>query len=199
MNNTTVSQAAKSRVSIRKYKDSSISREQIDSILDTAGRAPSPWNLQPWRVVVVTDPELKQQLMAAAYGQRQVGAAPVVFVVTSDMTDTIATAEETVHPGMPDKAAAAQGIRDTFAKMDAQTLAQWGFAESNIFLGYLLLAIHEAGLGSSPMLGFDPAKVKEVLGLPEHVTIPAIVAAGIADEDGFSQYRHPLDRWVTYR
>ncbi|MBL8041208.1 MAG: nitroreductase family protein [Chthonomonas sp.] len=200
MNNTTVTSAARKRVSIRKYTDNPLSREQIDSILDTAGRAPSPWNLQPWRVIVVTEPELKQQLMAAAYGQPQVGAAAAVFVVASDMTDTLKSVEETVHPGMQDRATeVADGIRATMNKMDAQALANWGFAESNIFLCYLLLAIEEAGLGSSPMLGFDPAKVKELLGLADDVTLPALVAVGEPAEEGFSQFRHPLSRWVTYR
>ena len=51
----------------------------------------------------------------------------------------------------------------------------------------------------SPMLGFDPAKVKEALGLPEHVMIPAMISIGRGDEEGFTHHRHSLKRIVSYR
>lgn len=195
----TVTEAAHARVSIRKYTDRKLSRQEIDEILEVAGKAPSPWNIQPWRVIVVTDEAKKRELMAAAYGQPQVGAAAAVFVVTSDMTDALANAEDFVHPGMADrKTAVADDIRGTFAKKTEEERQNWGFAESNILLGYLLLAIQEKGFGSSPMLGFDPTQVRALFGLADHVTIPAIVAVGEPAEDGFPQFRHELSRWVTY-
>ena len=49
------------------------------------------------------------------------------------------------------------------------------------------------------MLGFDPEKVKPALGLPAHVRITALVAIGIADEEGFPHHRHAVDTLVSYR
>ncbi|MBS1704814.1 MAG: nitroreductase family protein [Armatimonadetes bacterium] len=196
---SSVSQAAHRRVSIRKYTDRPIPRETIDAILTTASKAPSPWNVQPWRVIVVTQPETKQKLMEAAFNQAQVGAAAAVFVVYSDMRDALADPIEFIHPGMGDRRDATRlQIQQVFENMGEERADQWGFAESNIFLGYLLLAIEEHNLGSSPMLGFDAAKVKELFGLPEHVTLPAIVAVGEKAEEGFPQFRHELSRFVTY-
>ena len=48
------------------------------------------------------------------------------------------------------------------------------------------------------MLGFKPDAVKALLGLPEHVQIPALVAIGIGAEDGFPHHRHTLERTVRF-
>jgi hypothetical protein len=49
------------------------------------------------------------------------------------------------------------------------------------------------------MLGFDATKVKEILGLPTHVAIPAMVSIGRAGEEGFTHHRHAIERLVSYR
>ncbi|MBL8048657.1 MAG: nitroreductase family protein [Chthonomonas sp.] len=196
----TVTQAAESRKSVRKYTDEAIPQAKIEEILRVAGLAPSPWNLQPWRVTVVTDPDLKAKVAEAAYNQPQVSGAQAVLVIHSDMKDVLDKVEDTVHPGMGDrKEAEAANMRKTFGNMGDEASETWGNAISYIFLGFLLLAIEEAGYGSSPMLGFDPAKMKDVLDLPEHVRMPAIVAIGKKAEEGFPHHRHPLDRFVDWR
>lgn len=198
MSYLTVTQAAEARRSIRKYTDQVVSTETLNEILRVAGLAPSPWNLQPWRVIVVRNPEVKAKLMGAAYGQPQVGAAQAVFVIYSDMEDTLANVLETVHPGMPDKAAAAEGILGILGKLSRDDQEAWAYAESNIFLGYLLLAIQEQGLASSPMLGFVPDQVRELFGLPGHVRFPAIVAVGYPAEEGFTHHRHGIGRFAKF-
>ena len=196
----TVPEAAEARRSIRKYDPTPIPREHLEEILRVTSLAPSPWNLQPWRFVIVEDVEVKTQLQAAAYGQPQVGAAPAVIVLYSDMTDALNTVEETVHPGMkgPQGDKAAADIRATFAKFSDADCAAWGNAESNIALGYLLLAAQAHGYSSSPMLGFAPDKVKELLGLPADARIPALVAIGKGAEEGFPHHRHPLSRITRF-
>lgn len=196
----TVTQAAEFRRSIRNYSSEPIPQSELAEILRVAGLAPSPWNLQPWRVHVVTDPALKAELRAASYGQPQVEAGAAVFVIWSDMSDTLAKVEDTIHPGMSDRAAEqAKSMRDIFAGMGEENAEKWAFAEANIFLGFLLLAIAERGYGSSAMLGFEPDKVRALLGLPDHAQIPALVAVGKPDEEGFPHHRHGLDRFVTWR
>ncbi len=196
----TVTEAAEARRSIRAYDPTPIPREHLNEILRVAGLAPSPWNIQPWRFVIVEDPDTKRKLQEAAFGQKQVGSAPAVIVLYSDMTDAIETVEETVHPGMAgaagDKAAA--DIRANFAAMSADSKAAWGYAEANIALGYLLLAAQAHGYSTSPMLGFSPDKVKALLGLPVDARLPALVAIGIGAEAGFPHHRHPVERVARF-
>jgi nitroreductase len=196
----TVTDAAEARRSIRKYEPTPIPREHLHEILRVTGLAPSPWNLQPWRFVVVEEQTMKSGLQEAAYGQAQIGSAPAVIVLYSDMTDALDTVEETVHPGMrgPKGDEAAASIRATFAGFSDADRAAWGYAESNIALGYLLLTAQAHGYSTSPMLGFKPDAVKALLGLPEHVRIPALVAIGIGAEAGFPHHRHTLERMVRF-
>ena len=192
----TVTAAAEARRSIRKYEPTPIPRAHLEEILRVTSLAPSPWNLQPWRFVIVEDATTKAKLQEAAYGQGQVGAAPAVIVMYSDMTDAINTVEETVHPGMrgPQGDKAAADIRATFGGFSDADRAAWGFAESNIALGYLLLTAQAHGYSTSPMLGFMPDKVKELLNLPADARIPALVAIGVGAEEGFPHHRHTVER-----
>jgi nitroreductase len=191
----TVPAAIDARVSIRKYTDAPVPDADLHRILELAGKAPSAWNVQPWRFVAVRDPEVKQKLMAAAYNQPQVGGAPVVIVVYSDMLDAMDRFPEAAHPGMPaDKRDAhVQHVRATFGGQSAEQREAWGAAQTYISVGYLLLAAQSLGYVTSPMLGFDPKAVKELLGIPAHASIPALVAMGVAAESGFSQHRLPVD------
>lgn len=67
------------RHSVRKYDPSwKISEEEIKEILGEAVLAPSSSNLQPWRFIVITDQELKAQLLPIANNQQQtVEASPL--------------------------------------------------------------------------------------------------------------------------
>ena len=196
----TVLDAVESRRSIRRFTAEPVPRADLIAILRAASFAPSANNLQPWRFVVVEDPELKEQVAAAANGQRQVRSAPAVIVLYSDMADTLARVEETVHPGMADRRAQlAQSLRARWADRSEAEREAWGAGQSYIALDFLLLAAQSLGYGTSPMLGFDAAKLKAVLGLPAHVAIPAIVAIGFPDEDGFEHHRHELERVVAFR
>ncbi|MFM9874703.1 MAG: nitroreductase family protein [Fimbriimonadaceae bacterium] len=190
----TVKQAAQARRSIRKYTDEAISYQTIHDLVTTAGLAPSPWNLQPWRIIAVKDAETKAKLMGAAYGQPQVGASAVTFVIYTDMTDTLDNVENTIHPGMKDREAeVAADMRKTFGAFEEADLHWWGKAQGYTFMAFLMLAAQAEGYATSGMLGFQPEKVKELFGLPDHVQIPALVAMGRPAEEGFPHHRHSFD------
>ncbi|WP_293912915.1 nitroreductase family protein [Deinococcus sp.] len=194
------SEAINTRVTIRKFVQEPIDQNDLREILELASRAPSAWNAQTWRFAVVQNPEIKARLQEAAYGQPQVGSAPAVIVVYSDMEDVLATAEETAHPGMGDEGRATQ--RQTFDRVfGGQPVAvrgQWGLAQANIAFAFLMLAARGKGYDTSPMLGFDPQKVRDLLGLPEHVQFAGLLPIGKRDEPGFPQHRHATERLVKF-
>ena len=197
----TVQEAAETRRSIRRYTHDPVPREDLEEILRLVGLAPSAWNIQPWRFVVVQDPEVKQKLSEAAHGQRQVSSAPVVLVLYSDMRDALANLDEVVHSGVPAerRERTIQGIRAAFASKSEAEREAWGAGQSYIALGYLLLLARSTGYDTSAMLGFELEKVKRLLGLPTHVAIPAIVAMGVADEEGLPHHRHSVERIAMFR
>ena len=195
-----VTEAAERRRSIRAFEPDPIPREDLHQILDVVRLAPSAFNIQPWRFVTVESPALKAELAKAAFNQRQVTSAPAVLVLYTDMADALQRVDELLHPGMDDsqKAAARTSILNNFGAMTPDEQETWAASQGNIALGYLLLAIESHGYQSSPMAGFDPEKVKALLGLPANVRIPAIIAVGKGTEDGFEHHRHPLNRISSF-
>ena len=193
--------AALARHSVRSYRDVPVSDEEVRTLLELTGRAPSAFNLQPWRFIVVRDQGTKDQLQAAAYGQKQVGSAPVVIAMYADMEDTMAHLDEVVHPDLPadKKAGTISMLQNTFGGMTPDARGTWANAQANIALGYLLLIAKSEGLDTSPMLGFQADQVKQILGIPAHATITALVAVGRGADDGFRSHRHTVDRVATFR
>lgn len=193
--------AADRRRSIRTYAADDIPETELRELLRLTGRAPSAFNVQPWRFVVVRNEDTKAKLAEAAHGQQQVLRAPATIVMYSDMQDALARMDEAVHPDMPEEKrnAAAQGFRSSFASKSEDERETWGAMQTNIALGYLLLLAESMGFGTSPMLGFDAGKVKTLLGLPSHVRIPAIVSIGYAAEDGFRPHRLSGETLVHFR
>ena len=191
-----VRDAALQRRSIRAFEPQPIPREDLEGILDVVRLAPSAFNVQPWRFVIVETPELKARLAAAAYNQRQVHSAPAVIVLYSDMQDALDTLDEVIHPGMDavQRATTRQTIMRSFAAQTPDQRETWGAAQANIALGYLLLAAEAHGYQTSPMAGFDAEAVKRLLNLPENARVPALVAIGRGTEEGFPHHRHALDR-----
>jgi nitroreductase len=194
-------EAALSRRSIRQYEPTPIAESDLRELVRLTGRAPSAYNAQPWRFIVVRDDALKSRLSEAAYGQQQVMRAPATIVLVSDMQDALRRMPEAMHPGMPvDKRdAGVESFRATFAGQTVEAREAWGNAQSNIALGYLLLLAESLGYATSPMLGFDPEKVKTVLELPSHVRITALVTIGYGAENGFEPHRLPADTLVSFR
>jgi nitroreductase len=197
----TASEAALSRRSIRQYAPSPVAEADLRELLRLAGRAPSAFNVQPWRFVVVQDEALKARLSEAAYGQQQIVRAPATIVLYSDMAGALERMPDAMHPGMSaaQRAAGVASFRGTFTNQSVEEREAWGNAQSNIALGYLLLLAESLGFATSPMLGFDPEKVKALLELPAHVRIPAIVSIGYAAEEGFTPHRLPAETLVDFR
>lgn len=193
--------AARVRRSVRAYTDEPITDDEIHTLLELTGRAPSAFNAQPWRFIVVRDEALKAQLSAAAFNQKQVALAPVVIVLYSDMEDTMAHLDTIVHPGLTpeQRDATIERLRKTWGGMTVDARAEWGNAQANIALGYLLLLAQSEGFATSPMLGFQPDAVKALLNIPAHARITSMVALGRAADDGFPSHRLDLERITTFR
>ena len=196
----TVREAAESRRAIRKYVQEQVPEEDIREMLRQVSLAPSPDNIQPWRFVVIRDPELKKRVEPAALNQRQVLSAQTLILLYADMEDVIATFDEVIHPNID--AARRTRIKANFVKRwgpaPLEERQRYAHGLAYIALGVLLLAAESMGYRTSPMLGFKPEEMKLLLGLPDHVTLPALVAIGKGDEPGFPHHRHSVERIARF-
>jgi hypothetical protein len=73
-------QALLDRRATSHFKPDAVPEEYLEAMLRFAGQAPSGYNVQPWRFLVVREKENRQRLQAAAYNQEKIIEAPVVII-----------------------------------------------------------------------------------------------------------------------
>ncbi|WP_227394936.1 nitroreductase family protein [Jeotgalibacillus aurantiacus] len=193
-----VREAIETRRSIRTYQDRAISQKDIHQIIDLVRLTPSAYNLQPWRFHVITDAALKEKLQSVSYGQKQVTSAPAVILLVSDSEEMMRSIPDIVHVGLPKerKEQEIKSLTEIFSQMTVEERSAWALNQTNIALGFMLVALQGLGYASNPMLGFEPEKVKELLGLPEHVTLAAMVPFGYAASEGYPHHRLETEKLV---
>lgn len=135
--------------------------------------SPSSYGLQPYRFIVVGDPELRKQLRAAAWDQSQVTDASHCVVLARRLTLSAADVEEFVNL-TTDTRGMARGSLQGYLDMMVGDLVkgprsaiikEWTARQTYIALGNLLTSAALLGVDACPMEGFDPAKFDEILGL----------------------------------
>ncbi len=160
--------------------------EYLDAILKLATQAPSGYNIQPWRFVVIQDAANRQNLQKAAYNQPKVGEAPVMIVAFSIPEEWKASVDAVFNEGVKRGLFKAEAVEKTkqgalqfIGSLDPKV---WMNRHTMIAFATLMLAAESYGLDTAPMEGFDPAAVKKTLGLPESSEVIALLALGFAKE-----------------
>jgi len=197
-----VSEAIIKRRSIRKFKPDPIPEEKIRLLLESARLAPSGTNTQPWRFIVVKDDDTKKKLQEAAHNQRHIGRASVIIACCADLKafkDFPERVDELIESGaLPERTREVfipylkKGM-DTVAK-DALMVA--AAANVAIAVEHIVLQAVEIGLGTCWVRWYEDNKVKEILDIPEHVEVMALLPVGVPDEDPSQRPRQKLDKIV---
>jgi nitroreductase len=132
-----------------------VTEQTVSALAEAARLAPSCFNNQPWRYVFVFDKEMLNKLHSALNrGNRWAERASLIIAVFSE----------------PDQDCRIKG-RDYF------------LFDTGMATGFLVLRTTDLGLVAHPIAGFDEQKVKEVLHIPDHMTvITLVIVGGHADE-----------------
>lgn len=151
------------RRSIRRYLPAPVDPEKIRACLEAALLAPSAHNAQPWRFVVVDDPELKDRLTAAAFtgiysGSKFAALAPVLLVLLARL-DRVADRLGSKLQGVP-----------------------FHFLDIGIAGEHIVLQAEELGLATCWMGWFNYRKVRKVLGIPRKYKVVAMMPIGYAEK-----------------
>ena len=169
------------------FKPDPVPQEYLEAILQLAGQAPSGYNLQPWRFIVVREKENRLRLQKAAYNQEKIAEAPVIviaFAIQDDWKNYIdATFQEAVRRGVGKPEMVPQ-IKEQAAHFLEKGIPQplWLNRHTMIAVTTMMLAAEAYGFDTAPMEGFDPQAVKKEFGLPENAEVIALLAIGFAKE-----------------
>jgi nitroreductase len=197
-----VKEVMHARSSQRKYKKGlSIPKETLTDILETTITAPSSWNLQHWKFIVIEEQERKERLLPIANNQQQVVDSSAVIIILGD-TEANKNAEEVnsaaVKAGkMPEEVKNTLVNQINQAYEHVENIGVYEAIKNASFAAMqLMLAAKAHGIASGPMGGFNPQALREELKIPDRYIPVLMLPLGYSAEPAHPTMRFPLDRVV---
>lgn len=202
-------QAVKERRSINFFEPGrELSDEKIRELIEIAKLAPSSLNLQPWRIIVVTDAARKKALRKCAFDQPKVEEASAVLIMIAD-PGSLEGSIETVLQSWVDLGYMKPEMVETYKGMaaglygTADSLKRKYFAVKNtsILAMNIMIAARGFGLETHPMDGFDEDCIKKEFNIPPDKIIPMLITVGYL-KAGITllprAYRKSFEDFVTF-
>ena len=175
-----------------------ISAADLNTLKEAVRLAASSYGLQPFKVVLVENPEIREKLKAAAWGQTQITDASNLFVFANDLNagpESVAAYIKNISEtrGLPTEALGgfADMMNGVISNLSQEAKNIWTSKQTYIALGTLLAAAAELKIDATPMEGFNPAQFNEILGF-DKLGLNAAVIATVGyrhDEDEAQQYK----------
>jgi 3-hydroxypropanoate dehydrogenase len=135
------------------FTDEPVTDEQVQAIYDLVKYAPTAYNQQPLRVVLVRSPEARQRLVSHMSDNNapKTSAAPLVAILAADNEfHEELPAQFPVFPEAKDLVFGERPVREKSATLN-----------SALQIGYFILGVRAAGLAAGPMTGFDAAGIEK--------------------------------------
>ncbi len=199
----TLSQAIEERRATPSFDGSPIPPEDLKQILDAGLHAPSGYNMQPWRFIVVQSPEQKRRLRAASYNQAKVEEASAVIVACGDSDgwrkDVDLMLQLGREGGMPESyaAQARTSVSNFLSGFTTEEMRAWLSKHVMIAFTHMLLMAEVMGYDTAPMEGFEQDRVHEVLRLPMSYWVVALLGIGhLKGQDKYNGGRFEMGHTV---
>ena len=169
-----------------------VQQDKVERILEAARLAPTSSGLQPFEIIVVTDPAVRAKIQPIAWNQAQItdGSHLLVFAAWDNYTaDRINMMFDLVNEQRGFKNEGWENYRQMLLSMypqrDAEVNYQHAARQAYIGLGTALIAAAEEQVDATPMEGFDPKALDEILGLKAlGLRSVVILPLGYRAEDG---------------
>ncbi|UKJ07804.1 NAD(P)H-dependent oxidoreductase [Solitalea lacus] len=185
-----------------------LSQQDFSKVLKAITLSASAYGLQPYKFIVVEDPEVREKLKGMSKGQTQITDASHLIVFAHQQIVDNAQIETYIDNIAVTRNISRETLRGfetmmkgTVANLNPETLSNWNARQTYIALGNLLTYCALEGIDACPMEGFDSNAYDEILGLKEK-GLHAIVVAAIgyrANDDTFQfvkKVRKPLNEIV---
>lgn len=187
-----------------------VPQEKVDRILEAARLAPTSSGLQPFEIIVVTNPQIREQIKPKAWGQGQITDCShlLVFAAWDNYTperinmmfDLTNAQRGTTNEGWENYR---QMLLSTYPARAAEVNFQHAARQAYIGLGAAVIAAAFEEVDSTPMEGFDPAALDEILNLHARgLRSVAILPLGYREDDkdwlvNLKKVRRPREQFVS--
>lgn len=161
--------ALRTRRSIRSFDPAHrLGEEELRRLLGFTQLAPTSFNMQNWHFVVATDPAVKEKLWLASWRQNPVRDCSAAVVIAGDF-GAHRRHRRFLRHAPPQVAERIRGYVEGLYAANPQLARDEACRSAGLAGMAMMLVAREMGLDTCPMIGFDPVKVAEALGLgPEH-------------------------------
>ena len=184
------------RYATKKMSGKAVSQKDVDTIVEAARLAPSSVGLQPYKIIVISNPELKKQLLPVANNQQQVVDAShvLVFAAWDKYTqERINTMVDHINAerGLPlsNGDAFKNGVSNMLLAMTEEQQTTHAAKQVYISFGIALAAAAELGIDATPMEGFNKQALDELLGLAQ-LGLKSVVIMPLG-------YRDEVNDWLS--
>ena len=179
------------RYATKKFNpEAKLKESDVELILESLRLTPSSMGLQPTKILVIKDQTLREQLVTAANGQRQVMEASHLLVLVShttisddlvnDFLDTVASERKLSRDSL---IGFETMIRNFARSRSPEEISAWMKNQNYIVLGHLMQICAQLRIDSTPMEGFSADQFDEILGLKERgLKTDLVVPIGYRDE-----------------
>ncbi len=187
-----------------------VPQEKVDRILEAARLAPTSSGLQPFEIIVITSKDVREQIKPKAWGQGQVTDCSHLLVFAAWDTYTAERINAMFDMTNAQRGGTNEGwenyrqmLLNSYPARDAQTNFEHAARQAYIGLGAALIAAAFEEVDSTPMEGFDPKALDDILGLQARgLRSVAIMPLGYRDETGdwlvnLKKVRRPREQFVT--
>ncbi|MCF8157012.1 MAG: nitroreductase family protein [Rhodoferax sp.] len=187
-----------------------VPQEKVERILEAARLAPTSSGLQPFEIIVVTNKEVREQIKPKAWGQSQITDCSHLLVFAAWDNYTTERINAMFDMTNAQRGGTNEGwenyrqmLLGSYPARDAQTNFEHAARQAYIGLGAALIAAAFEEVDSTPMEGFDPKALDEILGLKARaLRSVAIMPLGYRDESGdwlvnLKKVRRPREQFVT--
>jgi nitroreductase len=199
----TLSQAIEERRATPSFDGVPLPPQDLRQILEAGLHAPSGYNMQPWRFIVVQSPEQKRRLRAASYNQAKVEEASAVIVACGDADgwrkDVDLMLQLGREGGMPESyaAQAKTSVTNFMSGFTTEQMRAWLNKHVMIAFTHMMLMAEVMGYDTAPMEGFEQDRVHEVLRLPMSYWVVALLGVGhLTGPDKFNGGRFDMAHTV---
>ncbi|KIQ20165.1 nitroreductase [Flavobacterium sp. MEB061] len=197
------------RYAVKKYSDELVNEDKIDQIIEAINLSASSCGIQPYRLIVITNPEIRQKLGEGSFNtQIQDSSHLLVFAAFNKITkeyiaDYVAMMEEQRDLESGALNPLKDAVTSFFSTQTPEQHAIWSAKQAYIGLGTALIAAAELKVDATPMEGFDPELFNNVLGLSEK-NLHASVIISLGYRDAANDYlasmpkvRLPIEQFST--
>ncbi len=198
------------RYAVKQFDPSrKLSDKDFETIMESARLAPSSSGTEPWKFIVVNNPETREKLKRASYGQPKVTDADkfVVLARRTDLRENIADeAAERAATAQKKPVSELQGLKDMIngvLSMPEELLPAFATAQTFIALGMMIETAALLGVDAGPMGGFSNSQYDEILDLgSKNLASTVAIAFGYRDaSDAYAtvpKFRRSADDAILY-